>query len=178
MYYSLFNIATRHIIRLTFGSYQPVLINQLVSLPSLSRLTVLFYQLLVDKTDHTELFSLHINVGIWAVQFKKKKCIPEIAANMKALISALIVRHDFLKDNSTQRNNLIEFLSGRENNVFNSKNSVYSLSIADSFFSLDELSSRTLFKWKKLVWFPVSHVLEFWWWTFQSNDASALYMLC
>ena len=52
---------------------------------------------------------------------KKKKCIPEIAANMKALISALIVRHDFLKDNSTQRNNLIEFLSGRENNVFNSK---------------------------------------------------------
>ena len=109
---------------------------------------------------------------------KKKKCIPEIAANMKALISTLIVRHDFLKDNSTQRNNLIEFLSGRENNVFNSKNSVYSLSIADSFFSLDELSSRTLFKWKKLVWFPVSHVLEFWWWTFQSNDASALYMLC
>ena len=64
MYYSLFNIATRHIIRLTFGSYQPVLINQLVSLPSLSRFTVLFYQLLVNKTDHTELFSLHINVGI------------------------------------------------------------------------------------------------------------------
>ena len=40
---------------------------------------------------------------------KKEKCIPEIAANMKALISALIVRCDFLKDNSTQRNNLIEF---------------------------------------------------------------------
>ena len=40
---------------------------------------------------------------------KKKKCTPEIAANMKALISALIVRRDFLKDNGTQRNNLIEF---------------------------------------------------------------------
>ena len=51
---------------------------------------------------------------IWMLEFepynsKKKKCIPEIAANIKAWISALIVRRDFLKDNGTQRNNLIEF---------------------------------------------------------------------
>ena len=104
MYYSLINIAIRHIIRLTFGSYQLLLINQF-RCPLYLALQFLFinYWLIKQTTLLTHYHTFE------PYNSKKKKCIPEIAANMKALISALIVRRDFLKDNSTQRNNLIEF---------------------------------------------------------------------
>lgn len=108
MYYSLINIAIRHIIRLTFSSYQLLLINQF-RCPLYLALLFLFINYWLIKQTTRNSFLCILMLEFEPCNSKKEKYIPEIAANMKALISALIVRRDFLKDNSTQRNNLIEF---------------------------------------------------------------------
>lgn len=108
MFYSLIYIAIRHIIRLTFGSYQLLLINQF-RCPLYLALLFLFINYWLIKQTTRNSFLCILMLEFEPCNSKKEKCIPEIAANMKALISALIVRRDFLKDNSTQRNNLIEF---------------------------------------------------------------------